>query len=176
MRTIKVSGICASCKTEGVVYTMSSFLLPSFQLCTICKSQLQIVKVIEAIKKTKDTEDNIGKPIIGVYFLCLCKKINYIGRSFHILGRINNHAVNKVMEFDSVYYITIPTQSKEVLDLFERILIDLFQPFYNTTYREAVNFVKPPISTTTKKHQRKVIKNLKSIRVLRPTFYHPPRS
>ena len=64
----------------------------------------------------------------GIYFLCLDKKIQYIGQSTVLSQRIHTHLTEKEKTFSHIYFITCP--ENQLNDL-ERELIKRFNPPLN---------------------------------------------
>lgn len=67
----------------------------------------------------------------GIYFLCLDKKIQYIGKSVTISDRVISHIKENVKQFDKVFYVVCPLNE---LDSFETALIRYYKPPLNKTY------------------------------------------
>ena len=68
-------------------------------------------------------------PISGVYFLFLGNKLQYIGQSKDVPGRLANHHRSPVCEFDSYFVLGV---EPDQLRLAEWRYIDTFSPPYNT--------------------------------------------
>ena len=71
---------------------------------------------------------SVDVPTAGVYFLIRNKRIVYVGQSVSVLGRIGNHALEGVKEFDSYAFIEC---EKENLNILESIYIHILAPEYN---------------------------------------------
>ena len=65
-----------------------------------------------------------------IYFLMQGNIITYVGQSFSLLGRIQQHILNNVIPFDTVSYIAV---DRHKINLYERMYIHSFAPKYNTT-------------------------------------------
>jgi excinuclease UvrABC nuclease subunit len=66
--------------------------------------------------------------VTGVYLLFQGDTIVYIGKAIDIMNRIRTHKVERVKIFDSFSFIEIP---KEEIHIWERVLINKFNPIYN---------------------------------------------
>jgi hypothetical protein len=64
----------------------------------------------------------------GIYFLCLDDKIQYIGQSVNILGRVVTHSIEQKKLFNRVYYIKCPVNQ---LTRVEESLIRFLKPPLN---------------------------------------------
>jgi hypothetical protein len=69
----------------------------------------------------------------GVYFLCLGKKIMYIGQSVTIGGRVLNHIREGIKDFDRVFFIACPIDK---LTEIETALIKHYKPPLNATNKK----------------------------------------
>ena len=67
------------------------------------------------------------KPIIGLYYLCLKGKVQYVGQSIDVVIRVRGHL--KRIPYDSVFYAPV---SASELDCHERKEIDRLDPPFNT--------------------------------------------
>lgn len=64
----------------------------------------------------------------GIYFLCKNCKIQYIGQSVHIASRVSTHDAEGKKDFDSIFFIPIPTTE---LNEVEFALIKKYKPPLN---------------------------------------------
>lgn len=74
----------------------------------------------------------IDRTRVGVYFLFKADIVVYVGKSTDIITRVKSHKYsfrqNEAKDWDSFSYIET---SKEDMDLWERLLINKFNPLYN---------------------------------------------
>ena len=63
----------------------------------------------------------------GVYFLIKNGRIVYVGQSFSVFARVNQHKTDR-KDFDSMAYV--PCDAKD-LDILESLYIHMFQPDLN---------------------------------------------
>jgi hypothetical protein len=96
-------------KNEVVITAGKRILGPEF---------LDIEDIVETASKYK--------PVIGIYFLILDRKVVYIGQSINITSRIGHHF--GVYQFDSYSFIECGT---EELDLLESVYIQAYLPPLN---------------------------------------------
>jgi excinuclease UvrABC nuclease subunit len=66
--------------------------------------------------------------VSGVYLLFQRDTIVYIGKATDIMNRIRTHRTERVKIFDSFSFIEI---SKDEMGVWERVLINKFNPVYN---------------------------------------------